>query len=184
MPSPEGADIHFPDVAKLELDELIDQLVVRAHAVKRAQGRLRALLRAIEAITGNLSLEAVLRNVVESACELATARYAALGVIGIDGGLEQFIHTGLDDATARSIGHLPQGKGLLGALITDPQPIRLRHMGEDPRSAGFPPHHPPMDSFLGVPIRIHGEVFDLYLTDSQRGEFTDEDEELVKALAS
>lgn len=176
--------LRFPDVPKLELDELIDQLVDRAQDVKRAQGRLRALLRAIETVTGDLALEVVLRNVVESACELAHARYGALGVIGADGGLEQFIHLGIDAATADRIGALPQGKGLLGALITDPRPIRLRHMRDDARSTGFPANHPPMDSFLGVPIHVRDEVYgNLYLADSDRGEFTTEDEELVKALA-
>jgi signal transduction histidine kinase len=176
--------LRFPDVPKLELDELIDQLVDRAHGVKRAQGRLRALLRAIETITGDLALEVVLRNVVESACELAHAEYGALGVIGPDGGLEQFIHVGMDPATVARIGQLPQGKGLLGALISDPRPIRLKHMTDDDRSAGFPTAHPEMESFLGVPIHVRGEVFgNLYLTNSARGEFGLDDEELVIALA-
>ncbi len=177
-------DLSFPDLAKLELDELIDQLVERAHGVKRAQGRLRALLRAIEIVTGELSLEAVLRNVVDAACELSGAAYAALGVVGYDGGLEQFIHVGMDELTVHGIGHLPEGKGLLGALITDPRPIRLEHMTDDTRSAGFPAGHPPMDSFLGVPIRVRDEVYgNLYLTDSDKGEFSADDEELVKAVA-
>ena len=179
-----GPRLRFPDIPKLELDELIDQLVDRAQDVKRAQGRLRALLRAIETVSGDLALEAVLRNVVESACELAHAKYGAVGVIGPDGGLEQFITVGVDDETAALIGPLPQGKGLLGALITDPRPIRLRHMSDDPRSTGFPPNHPPMDSFLGVPIHVRDEVFgNLYLADSERGEFGTDDEELVIALA-
>ena len=178
------ASLHFPDVPKLELDELIDQLVERAEGVRRAQGRLRALLHAIETVTGDLSLEVVLRNIVQAACELAGARYGALGVIGPDGLLEQFIHHGMDEQTAAQIGSLPQGKGLLGALITDPQPIRLVHMDDDGRSAGFPLGHPPMDSFLGVPLRVRDEVFgNLYLTDSDKGEFSAEDEELVVALA-
>ena len=179
-----GPRLRFPDIRKLELDELIDQLVDRAQDVKRAQGRLRALLHAIETVTGDLALEAVLRNVVESACDLAHAQYGALGVIGPDGGLEQFITVGVDEETAARIGPLPQGKGLLGALITDPQPIRLQHMSDDPRSTGFPPNHPPMDSFLGVPIHVRDEVFgNLYLANSERDEFSTDDEELVIALA-
>jgi len=174
----------FADTPKLELDELIDQLVERAQDVKRAQGRLRALLRAIETVTSDLSLDLVLRNIVEAACELAGARYGALGVIGHDGELERFIHVGVDDETIARLGHLPEGKGLLGALIRDPRPIRLRHISDDPRSSGFPANHPPMDSFLGVPIHVRGEVFgNLYLTDSDKGEFSAEDEELVVALA-
>jgi signal transduction histidine kinase len=184
MSGESGSSLRFPDVPKLELDELIDQLVERAEGVKRAQGRLRALLRAIETFTGDLAVDVVLRKVVESACELARARYGALGVIGQDGGLEQFIHVGMEDAVADRIGHLPQGKGLLGQLITDPRPIRLEHIAGDPRSSGFPPSHPPMDSFLGVPIRVREAVFgNLYLADSTRGGFTAEDEELMIALA-
>jgi hypothetical protein len=179
-----ASSLRFPAVRKLELDELIDQLVERAQEVKRTQGRLRALLRAIDTVAGDLSLETVLRNVVEAGCELAEAKYGALGVIGYDGGLEQFIHVGIDEATAERIGHLPQGNGLLGALITDPRPIRLRRMADDPRSTGFPPHHPPMQSFIGVPIHVWGEVYgNLYLADSAAGEFSAEDEELVGALA-
>lgn len=176
--------LNFPDGAKLELDQLLDQLMERAQGVKQAQGRLRALLRATEVVTGELGLEAVLRHVVEAALALAGARYGALGVIAHDGGLEQFIHVGIDSALADDIGSLPEGKGLLGALIRDPQAIRLDHISADPRSSGFPPHHPPMDSFLGVPIRVRGEVFgNLYLTESVRGQFTREDEELVRSLA-
>ena len=105
-------------------------------------------------------------------------------MIAHDGGLEQFIHVGVDDEVVERIGHLPQGKGLLGALITVPRPIRLRHIAEDPRSSGFPVGHPPMDSFLGVPIRVRGEVFgNLYLTESETGQFSAEDQELVRSLA-
>jgi signal transduction histidine kinase len=184
MSSESSPALRFSDVPKLELDDLIDQLVDRAQGVKQAQGRLRALLRAIETVTGDLALEHVLRNVVEAACDLAGARYGALGVIGDDGGLEQFIHVGVDDEAADRIGHLPDGKGLLGALIRDPRPIRLEHMTDDDRSAGFPPEHPPMDSFLGVPINVRNEVYgNLYLADSAKGNFSAEDEELVLALA-
>lgn len=177
--------IHFPDVPKLELDQLMDQLIAHAHAVKGTQGRLRALLRAIETISGDLSLESVLLSIVSAACELADAEYGALGVIGHDRAtLEQFVYVGIDDDTAARIGHLPEGKGLLGALITDAKSIRLRHMADDDRSSGFPPNHPAMHSFLGVPVNLRSEVFgNLYLTNSRRGEFTPEDEELVRALA-
>jgi len=177
--------IRFPDVPKLELDQLIDQLIAHAHAVKATQGRLRELLRAIETISSDLSLESVLRNIVSAACTLADAEYGALGVIGHDRtNLEQFVYVGIDDETAARIGHLPEGKGVLGALITDVKPIRLRHMSDEERSSGFPANHPPMDSFLGVPINLRGEVYgNLYLTNSRRGEFTAEDEELVGALA-
>src|SRR5690606_19540189 len=133
-----------------------------------------------------LSLDQVLSRVVEAARTLAGAEYAALGVIGNDrAGLQRFVHTGMDPETVSRIAHLPEGKGLLGALITDPRPIRLRHMSDDERSAGFPEGHPAMDSFLGVPVFVRGEVYgNLYLANSDKGEFTAEDESLVIALAS
>jgi signal transduction histidine kinase len=181
-----GADsgLRFPDVPKLELDQLNDQLVDRAHGVKPAQARLGGLLRAIDSITGELSLQAVLRNTVEAARELASARYAALGTIGVDGGLDHFLPVGIDPAVAAGIPHRPEGKGLLGALMTDPQPIRLAHLTDDPRSVGFPPGHPRMESFLGVSIHVRGTAFgNLYLAESEKGAFTAEDEQLVLALA-
>ncbi len=178
------ASLHFPDRPKLELDQLIEQLVDRAQDVKRAQGRLRSLLRAIETITSDLALEAVLHNVVQAARELASAKFGALGVIGDDGLLERFVPAGFDEETVRRIGGLPQGNGLLGALISDPRPIRLARMSEDARSFGFPAGHPPMTSFLGVPIRVRDDVYgNLYLTECEKGEFSVEDEELVGALA-
>ncbi len=182
--TPDEPVIRFPDAPKLELDQLIDQLVDRAQDVKRAQDRLRALLRATEMVTGDLSLETVLRNVVDAACALADARYGAVAVLGPQRTLEQFIHVGMPDEVAARIGQPPQGLGLLGALINDPRPIRLRRLSDDPRSVGFPPGHPPMTSFLGVPIYVRGGVFgNLYLAESRQGEFSAEDEELVVALA-
>jgi len=117
--------------------------------------------------------------------DLLDARYGALGVIGTDRRLEQFIHVGIDADLAAQIGPLPDGKGLLGVLIDDATPVRLKRLSEDSRSSGFPNHHPPMDSFLGVPIRVGEEVFgNLYLTESSRGEFSAEDEDLALALAA
>ncbi|GIF73846.1 GAF domain-containing sensor histidine kinase [Asanoa siamensis] len=181
MPEP----LTFPDAPRLELDELLAQLVARAQEVMDTQGRLRGLLRANQLIIGDLALPAVLRRIVEAARELVGARYAALGVVSPRGGLAEFIHSGMPPDAVEVIGHLPEGKGLLGALIEDPRPIRLRHITDDPRSTGFPSGHPPMDSFLGVPIRIRDEVFgNLYLAESASGAFRAEDEELVKALAA
>lgn len=169
---------------RLELDELLSQLVDRAQDVMAAQSRLRGLLRANRMIVGDLALPIVLRRIVEAACELVHARYGALAVIAPGGGLEEFIHVGIDDDTVARIGHLPEGKGLLGALIDDPRPIRLHQIADDPRSVGFPPHHPAMSSFLGVPIRVRGEVFgNLYLTGHERA-VSAEDEELVASLAA
>ena len=176
--------LQFPDGPKLELDELIDQLVDRAHQVKGAQGRLRSLLRAMQTVAGDLTLETVLHNIVEAACELSAARYGALGTIGHQGGLDQIIQVGMDDATVAAIGRMPEGKGLIGALIDDPRPIRLERMAGDERSIGTPAGHPVMQSFLGVPIHVRGHLFgNLYLADSARGRFTADDEELVVALA-
>jgi GAF domain-containing protein len=175
----------FPDLPRLELDQLLGQIVERAQEVLGTQDRLRGLLRANEMITGDLALPVVLRRITEAARALAGARYAALGVIGPDGDLTEFVHAGMPAEMVARIGPLPQGKGLLGALIEDPHPIRLGRIGDDPRSSGFPPGHPPMTGFLGVPIRIRGEVFgNLYLTDSTRGQFSAEDAELVTALAA
>jgi two-component system, NarL family, sensor histidine kinase DevS len=186
-PEPVGGaePLTFPDGPRLELDQLLAQLVERAREVLGTQGRLRGLLRANQAVIGDLTLPVVLRRIAEAARELVGARYAALGVISPDGGLAEFVHVGMSAGTVERIGHLPQGKGLLGALIDDPHPIRLDRIADDPRSAGFPPGHPPMSSFLGVPIRIRDAVFgNLYLAESTRGGFTDEDEQLTRSLAA
>lgn len=153
-----GMGLTFPDLPRLELDQLLGQLVERAQEVMATQGRLRGLLRANQVVIGGLALPAVLRRIVEAARELVGARYAALGVIAPDGGLAEFVHTGMPTEAVAPIGHLPQGKGLLGALIEDPRPIRLRHLADDPRSSGFPAGHPPMTSFLGVPVRVRDEI--------------------------
>jgi signal transduction histidine kinase len=175
----------FSDGPKLELDDLLQQLITRAQDVVATQGRLRGLLRANQAIVGNLALPVLLRRIVEAACELTQARYGALGVIDVNGGLDQFVNVGFDEATIALVGHLPEGKGILGAVIEDARPIRLRVRSDDPRSVGFPDHHPPMTSFLGVPIRVRDVVFgNLYLTECAKGEFSAEDEELVAALAA
>jgi signal transduction histidine kinase len=150
-----------------------------------AEQRLERLLDANQAIVGELSLPMVLRRIVEAARDLVGARYAALGVIGDDGELQEFVHLGMDPATVTRIGDLPKGLGVLGALIRDPLPIRLPVISHDRRSSGFPPGHPPMETFLGVPIRSRNGVYgNLYLTGRTGGEFTAEDEDLVLALAA
>lgn len=149
------------------------------------QGRLRALLHATQAVVEPIELPEVLERIVRAAVELVDAEYGALGVVAPEGGLEEFIHVGMAPEDAAAIGHLPEGHGVLGALIDDPRPIRLRHISDDPRSVGFPERHPPMDAFLGVPIRVRDEVFgNLYLANPRAGEFTVEDEDLVSALAA
>ncbi|MGV9299724.1 GAF domain-containing protein [Amycolatopsis sp. NPDC003676] len=183
--TPEEARLTFPDQPRTELDQLLGELVERAQEVISTQGRLRGLLRATQSITGSLALPALLRRLVESASELVGARYAALGVIGPDGRLTEFVHTGMDAEAVKRIGRLPEGKGLLGAVVEDPRPVRLDRLQDDPRSTGFPEGHPPMTSFLGVPVRVRGEVFgDLYLADAEQGRFNEEDEQLALALAA
>src|SRR5579859_1609259 len=154
----------FPDGPRLELDELLAQLAERAGDVLAAQGRLRGLLRANALVAGDLSLPVVLRQMVVAARDLLGARYAALGVIGRDGRLEQFVHAGMGDELVARIGGLPAGRGILGLLISEPVPIRLPDLAAHRASAGFPAGHPPMGAFLGVPIRAGEEVFgNLYL---------------------
>src|SRR6201986_2109333 len=155
-------------------------------ALSVTEGRLRALFAAGLAVTSELSLDALLHRLVEAAAELTSARYAALGVIDASGSeLEQFITHGIDDDLRAEIGELPRGRGILGVLIRDARPLRLRDLTEDARSAGFPPGHPPMRSFLGVPILLRGVAYgNLYLTEKEAGEaFTIEDEELATLLA-
>jgi signal transduction histidine kinase len=154
---------------------------------ERRAGDLQLLLDAIVGLGSELSLPAVLRRIVEMARELVDARYGALGVLDETGtALSQFITVGIDDEAREAIGALPHGHGILGLLIVDPKPIRLPDLTRHPDSYGFPEHHPAMTSFLGVPIRVRGEVFgNLYLTDKRDGgAFTDIDEDLAVALAS
>ena len=151
------------------------------------ENRLRALVKAGVAITAELSLDALLQRLVETAAALTRARFAALGVIDRErSGLERFLTTGMDAETQEAIGDLPRGRGILGVLIRDAVALRLHDLGEDPRAVGFPPNHPPMRTFLGVPIHLRGVAYgNLYLTEKEGGEdFTDEDEELVTLLAS
>lgn len=148
---------------------------------------LRRLLDAVTSVGGELDLDRVLREVVRAAVSLVHARYGALGVLDPDRTyLSDFVAVGLDDATADAIGDLPKGHGILGLLIEDPRPIRLAALGDHPDRFGFPPGHPPMTSFLGVPIFVGGAAYgNLYLTDKVGGgEFTDEDEELAVSLAA
>ncbi len=160
-------------------------LIAEAERGLTADSRLRELLSAYRAVTEGLDLDRVLRRIVEAAVALVHADYGALGVLGADGRLERFIHTGMDPVTAAAIGSLPEGHGLLGAVIEEAQTIRIPHVGRDPRASGFPAHHPPMDAFLGVPVRTRGQVFgNLYLTNPARGTFTAEDAELIESLAA
>ncbi len=170
----------------MQLDELLAELQARLHAVLPTRDRTHALLEAVMAVAGNLDLEVVLRQIVEAAVTLVNAQYGALGVIGDGGGLAEFIPVGLDSAEISRIHHWPQGRGLLGDLINEPRTLRLPEIARHPRSSGFPEGHPPMRSFLGVPIRVRGRVFgNLYLTEKRGGgQFDAEDEALLGALAA
>jgi signal transduction histidine kinase len=156
-------------------------------SVTPSQARLRALLDAAVALTSELSLDSLLQRLTAVAAELTGARYAALGVVGNSGlQLERFLTHGIDDDLRTAIGDPPHGRGILGVLIRDATPLRLHDLTEDPRSVGFPPNHPPMRTFLGVPVLLRGVVYgNLYLTEKADGEdFSPEDEELVSLLAS
>ncbi|MEX0658854.1 MAG: GAF domain-containing sensor histidine kinase [Egibacteraceae bacterium] len=145
---------------------------------------LLGLADAAAALAGELGLDAVLRAIVDAASTATGARYAALGVVGEDHTIARFIYTGIDEETAREIGHLPRGKGLLGLLIRDPRVIRTEDIAAHPASYGFPPNHPPMEGFLGAPVRSRGRVYgNLYLTEKAGG-FGQRDEELVVVLAA
>jgi two-component system, NarL family, sensor histidine kinase DevS len=156
-------------------------------ATARNSDRLRTLLDTGIAISSELSLDSVLERIAEAAATLTSARYAALGVIDRAGtGLERFVTAGVDEETRTVIGEPPHGRGILGVLIRDAEPLRLHDLQQDPRSVGFPPGHPEMHSFLGGPILLRGVAYgNLYLTEKEGGEdFTDEDEELVTLLAA
>ena len=149
--------------------------------------KLQALLDAVLLIESDLDPVNLLQRITTAAAGLVEARYAALGVLDEAGnGLSEFVHVGMDQARVEAIGQLPDGDGILGLLIVDPVPIRLAVLADHPESVGFPAAHPPMRSFLGVPIRVRGQVFgNLYLTEKVDGlEFTEEDEQLISALAS
>jgi signal transduction histidine kinase len=180
------ADQGAPLVPQLRLDDLLAELQVRLAAVVKTRDRMHGLLEAVVAVGSNLDLEVMLRQIVEAAVGLVDARYGALGVIGEGGRLAEFIPVGLDEREIAGIHHWPEGRGLLGELIGNPQPLRLADMSTHPRSFGFPDGHPAMKSFLGVPVRVRDEVYgNLYLTEKRDGaEFDDEDEAVLVALGA
>lgn len=175
-----------PVLSGLHLDELLGEVQERLAEVVSTRDRMRGLLGAVLAVAEGLDLDATLRRIVRSAVDLVEARYGALGVLDDEGRISRFLHVGLDAATAATMGPLPTGHGLLGQLITDPRPLRLADLGAHAASVGFPPHHPPMRSFLGVPVRVRDAVFgNLYLTEKVGGgDFSADDEAIVQALAA
>ncbi len=171
---------------RLRLDELLEELQWRIDAARGTQNRVHSLLEAVLAVGRELDLAQALHRIVEAAADLVDARYGALGVIGPDGHtLSQFLTVGLSEEEIAEIGAPPSGRGILGELIRHPQPLRCPVLSDHSASVGFPSNHPPMNSFLGVPVRVHGEVFgNLYLTDKRGGlDFDEDDEAVIATLA-
>ncbi|MEU4518887.1 GAF domain-containing protein [Amycolatopsis sp. NPDC024027] len=170
----------------LRLREVLRDLQDRIELLIGTRDKMDGLLDAVLAVASGLELDATLRRIVQAAIELGEAKYGALGVLAEDGSLSQFIYLGIDDEARHLIGHLPEGHGVLGVVIEEAKPLRLEEISAHPASAGFPAHHPPMHSFLGVPVRVRDDVFGrLYLTEKKSGEpFTDDDEVVVQALAA
>jgi signal transduction histidine kinase len=189
QPAAQGRDGGGPLMAgglsALRLDELLAEVTDRLALIAGHRDQLHGLLDAVVAVGSGLELPATLRRIVQAAVELVDAQYGALGVIGADRMLTEFVYTGIDEQTRQRIGHLPEGRGILGLLIAEPWPVRLHDLSGHPASYGFPPNHPPMRSFLGVPVRVRDEVFgNLYLTEKRGGDFTADDEAVVQALAA
>jgi signal transduction histidine kinase len=181
------SDPSSPDfLPQLRLDELLSELQGRLQAVIGARDQMRGLLEAVVAVSSGLDLESTLRRIVETAVRLVDASYGALGVIGDDQELAEFIPVGLTKQQIGQIHHWPEGRGLLGLLIKDSRPLRLASIAAHAESSGFPAGHPPMESFLGVPVRVRDAVFgNLYLTNKRGGgEFTEDDEVVLLALGA
>ncbi|GGR66785.1 PP2C family protein-serine/threonine phosphatase [Streptomyces roseolus] len=177
----------FAPSAKSLGEENLDRLEQGLQQIARAHGRMRDLLDAVLLISRELDLNLVLHKIIETARQLVDARYAALGVLGPDGEFTDLITSGFGaDQTARLGDTLPHGTGLLGALVRDPQPLRVQDLAHHPQAVGFPEGHPPMSTLLGVPIRVRSTIYgNLYLADKAGGgAFTDDDEAVVTALAS
>ncbi|MBJ8344915.1 GAF domain-containing sensor histidine kinase [Antrihabitans sp. YC2-6] len=192
MPAPSGDERRHhaaplrETLSQLRLRELLNEVQIRIAKVVDARDRMDRLVEAMLVVTSGLELDETLRTIVHTAIELVDARYGALGVRGQGHELSEFLYEGIDAATRESIGPLPAGGGVLGQVIDHPEPLRLDDLTQHPASIGFPVNHPPMTSFLGVPVRIRDEVFgNLYLTEKSNGQsFTVEDEVMLQALAS
>ncbi|MEV0537525.1 GAF domain-containing sensor histidine kinase [Kitasatospora sp. NPDC050463] len=178
-----GGHVTRSRVPQLRLDELLEELQARIDAARGTRDRVHSLLEAVLSVGRELDLTQALRRIVEAAAVLVDARYAALGVISQDGEtLSQFLTVGMSEQEVTAIGPYPTGKGLLGELIHHPEALRLGDLSSHTASYGFPANHPPMRTFLGVPVRVREEVFgNLYLTDKRGGEDFDADDESVIA---
>ncbi|MEU6586242.1 GAF domain-containing protein [Nocardia sp. NPDC046763] len=187
MTSPSDAEPSVRStLSQLRLRELLTEVKDRVDQIIDARDRMDGLVEAMLSVTAGLDLDQTLRTIVRTAISLVDARYGALGVRGADANLTQFVHEGIDDETADAIGDLPAGRGVLGVLFQQPEPIRLDDIASHPASVGFPANHPPMHTFLGVPVRIRDEIFgNLYLTEKKNGlPFNEDDEVIVQALAA
>ncbi|MEU6275900.1 GAF domain-containing protein [Streptomyces populi] len=175
-----------PSAPQFRLDALLEDLQEQVQRVRGTQNRVHTLLEAVLAIGSDLDLDVVLRQIVESAVQLVDCRYGALGVLGDEGGIKQFITVGIDEETIARIGHYPRGEGILGLLIREPHALRLPVLSDHPDSVGFPPGHPPMTTFLGTPVQVRDKVFgNLYLTEKHGGtEFDAEDEAVLRTLGA
>ncbi|MGW5073131.1 sensor histidine kinase [Rhodococcus sp. NPDC004095] len=167
------------------LNGLLDTVHRRLGEDVSSPGTLRDLLEAVLVVGAGLDLDTTLQRIVRAATELLGARYGALGVRAPGGGLSEFVYEGIDPGTRATMGHLPEGRGLLGLLINEPRPVRIRELATHAASVGFPPNHPPMHSFLGMPIIVRGEAFgSIYLTEKRGApEFSDEDQTILTVLA-
>ncbi|MFK4104275.1 GAF domain-containing protein [Streptomyces sp. NPDC019531] len=184
--SPRGSGRARVRLPQLRLDELLEELQARLDAARGTRDRVHSLLEAVLSVGRELDLEQALRSIVQAAAVLVDAEYAALGVIGPNGKrLSEFLTVGVSEEQIARIGPFPEGHGILGELIRHPEPLRLPKLSEHPSSYGFPPHHPPMNTFLGVPIRVRDQVFgNLYLTEKRGGaQFDDDDESVLSTLA-
>src|SRR5919197_2566569 len=170
----------------LRLDSLLTEVHYRLAEIIKTRDRLQGLLEAVLSVGAGLELDSTLQRIVQAAGELVDARYGALGVLGEDGGLAEFIYEGIDPATRTRMGKLPEGRGLLGTVTAEKHPIRLADLSKHHDSIGFPPNHPPMASFLGAQIRVGDAVFgNIYLTEKNgAAEFTADDEAVLTALAA
>ncbi|MER5467568.1 GAF domain-containing protein [Streptomyces sp. NPDC002935] len=175
-----------PSAPQFRLDALLEDLQEQVQRVRGTQNRVHTLLEAVLAIGSDLDLDVVLRQIVESAVQLVDCRYGALGVLGEEGGIKQFITVGIDEETIARIGHYPRGEGILGLLIREPHALRLPVLSDHPDSVGFPPGHPPMTTFLGTPVQVRDKIFgNLYLTEKRGGaEFDAEDEAVLRTLGA
>ncbi|MFR0358005.1 GAF domain-containing sensor histidine kinase [Streptomyces sediminimaris] len=173
-------------VPRLRMDDLLNELQAHVQRVRSSRDQMETLLKAVVAIGSDLDLEDLLRRIVQSAVDLVDAEYGALGVLGEEGRIRQFVTVGMDEETVGRIGHYPEGHGILGLLIREPRSLRLEELGSHPEAVGFPAGHPPMHTFLGAPVQVGSKIFgNLYLTDKRGGRpFDADDEAVLRSLAA